>query len=265
MKNISKTVVFSLFAMAILASCEKEINLSLNSSEPQIVIEASVTNISGEGACKVTISKTVDYFNPSAHIAVRGAEVIVSDNLGNSETLTEIEDGKYISYTVEGVQGRTYSLNIIAEGKTYTAISEMQALIKIDSITSKFNDILFGPYEDEGYLITCHYSSDNPDSFVSLFTKKNNKRGDEIYLVNGLFGFQIEDVFQIGDKAIVELRHINEDVYHYYSTINKISGADKNPFNSGAIPTNPVSNISNGALGCFAVYPTSVKSITITD
>lgn len=264
MKNKIK-ILLILLAVLIMPACEKTITLKLKGVEPRVVIDATLTNTEGEGACLVSMHKTIDYFAENTFVPIENAMILLSDNKGNTEMLYEYEPGKYSSTVMSGEPGTTYTLEVTAEGKSYSAVSIMRPHVEIDSLTYRYNDILWGPYDDEGYLLDCHISDANEDNYIALFVKKNGKRCDEIYFLNGLFGFQIEDVFQLEDEAEVELRNLTEEMYHYYSTINKISGADGNPLSGGGTPINPVSNISNGALGCFAVYPISVKNITIME
>lgn len=263
MKTIKK-LIFIVLVLSFI-SCEKEIKLKLDGSEPKIVIEAKVTNKEGIGACEVIIKKSSDYFSYTTGEPITAATVIISDDSGNSEVLVELKDGVYSSISMVGVPGREYTMDVRIGNETYSATSTMQPIIPIESITQKFNDILFGGIDEEGYLITCNYNDPTNNSFLAFFVKKNGTLADELYFSNGLFGVMIEDVYQAGDIAEVELRNLNEDVYHYYFTINGLAAEGGNPLESGKTPANPVSNISNGALGCFAVYSTSSAILTITE
>lgn len=260
----SNIILWLSIILLAFSSCEKTITMSLDGVKSELVIDATLTNQEGAGACKVSLHKTIDYFKTNSFVPVENATIMLSDEDGNTELLYEESSGIYISSVLYGVPGREYTLKVTVDGNVYSATSHMKRAIEIDSLTYRYNDILFGPYEDEGYLIDCHYDADGNDDFIALFVKKNGKQSDEIYFSNGLFDFQIEDVFQIDDHAEVELRNFTEDMYHYFETVNKISGADGNPL-AGGTPINPISNFSNGALGCFAVYPVSVVEVVIEE
>ncbi|STC94109.1 DUF4249 domain-containing protein [Chryseobacterium carnipullorum] len=58
-----------------------------------------------------------------------GAQVVLSDNTGQTETLQYVGDGKYKTTNFTGVTGRTYTLKIQAEGKQYTAQSSMPEVV----------------------------------------------------------------------------------------------------------------------------------------
>ena len=114
------------------ASCTKEIDIDLNSSSPQIVIEG---NISDEpGPYTVKLSKTVNFSDANIHPPVTGASVIISDNTGVTDTLTEIASGLYQTHRIIGTSGNTYTLKVIVEGKQYDAVSTMPNKVNLDSI-----------------------------------------------------------------------------------------------------------------------------------
>src|SRR6187551_2496352 len=100
--------IITILATVMIASCEKEISIDLNSSSPQIVIEG---NISDEpGPYTVKISKTVNFSEANVFPPVTGALVVISDNTGVIDTLTETLPGSYLTNTITGTQGNTYTL-----------------------------------------------------------------------------------------------------------------------------------------------------------
>ncbi|HEY4334382.1 MAG TPA: DUF4249 family protein, partial [Puia sp.] len=69
-----------LLAMAAmtLAACKKVINVNLNNSTPQLVIEGEVTN--ARGPFQVRISKTVDFSADNVYPPVTNAQVFLTDS-----------------------------------------------------------------------------------------------------------------------------------------------------------------------------------------
>ena len=53
---------------------------------------------------------------------------IVSDDAGNSETLTPQGNGMYRTNTLKGVEGRTYTLIVNTENQAYTAKAPCRSL-----------------------------------------------------------------------------------------------------------------------------------------
>lgn len=249
-------------------SCEKEISIDLNSSNPQLVIEG---NISDEpGPYTVKLSKTVNFSNRNVFPPVAGAFITISDNTGIIDTLTEVEPGLYKTHTIIGKQGNTYILKVITEGKQYNAISTMPKKIPLDSIQ-------FDSFSDPG--------SDNKNAFSVVplyfdplemgdcyrFFFSSNGITDKAYQVsndnvgNGSLNqqpFWSEDVeFLSGDTVTVTMLCIDVNTYNYYYTLSQISESGPG---GGATPSNPPNNITgNKALGIFSAYTTQTRTAVI--
>ena len=80
MKNIF-LIILSLF---LVTSCEKEIDLDLEDQSGQIVIEGNITDQAGPYFVKIT--KSVAFTQANQYPAVTNAQVILSDNTGQTET-----------------------------------------------------------------------------------------------------------------------------------------------------------------------------------
>ena len=238
-----------------LVSCEKVIDIDLSGAEPKIVIDGTITD--QPGPYTVKISKTGDYFKPSTFPAVTGASVTISDDTGNSETLTEVADGIYQTSSIQGISGRTYTLKVIAEGEEYTGTSTMQEAIEIDSLSCKYGS--FGPF-GEGYLLTCHYTPIYSETYCGCKVYRNGKLLDEYSLFYGIFTTGIEEIFELNDFIKVELHILDKVTYSYYSNLKDILG-QRGP-NTGT-PANPNTNLSNGALGYFGAFTIRCDSIVI--
>src|SRR5659263_661217 len=75
-------LMITIFAFA---GCEKVINPNLVESKPQLVIEGLITD--GTGPYTIKLSKTGSYFNQPVLPLVSDAVVVISDNLGTTDTL----------------------------------------------------------------------------------------------------------------------------------------------------------------------------------
>ena len=93
-----------------LFSCQKIIQVDLNSSAPKVVIEGSINDQPGPHIVKV--SKTVNFDQTNVFPGVTGATVTISDDAGNTETLAEAAPGIYQASVITGVAGRTYTLSV---------------------------------------------------------------------------------------------------------------------------------------------------------
>ncbi|MEF9478923.1 DUF4249 family protein [Chryseobacterium sp. 1B4] len=136
-----KNTLYIILSLLALTSCEKEIDLDLNDQSGNIVIEGNVTNQPGPYTVKIT--KSVGFSEPNQYPAVTGAQVILSDDMGQTETLQYTGNGVYQTSTFTGSPGRTYTLKVQAEGKEYTAQSKMPEIVYFDGLKQssfKFGD-----------------------------------------------------------------------------------------------------------------------------
>ena len=102
--------------VTVLASCQKVINIDLNSVSPTIVI---VGNLNDQpGPYTVTLNQTVNFSQPNTFPTVDGAFVTIADNAGTIDTLFETTTlGTYHTKKIMGVPGRTYTLSVTSNGK----------------------------------------------------------------------------------------------------------------------------------------------------
>src|ERR1700739_1121707 len=104
MKNTLK-IIFALVILAAgVSSCQKVINIDLNSANPDIVVDAEVMD--NAGPYTVNLTQTVNFSDNNVFPAVNGASVLISDNAGNSELLTETSPGNYTTSHLQGMDGR---------------------------------------------------------------------------------------------------------------------------------------------------------------
>ncbi|MFZ1976751.1 MAG: DUF4249 domain-containing protein [Bacteroidota bacterium] len=261
-KNIFSILLFAACS-AVFFSCQKVIQVDLNSSAPVIVIEGIITD--QPGPYRVTLSQTVEYDQPNVFPPVSGAAVTLSDNLGNSELLTETSSGTYTSSHMQGVPGRTYTLAVLSNGTTYTAASTMPPPVTIDSLTE--GNLSFGPNNTKD--IEVHFRDptgiQNYYRFVEI---KNGVPQKFIFLVSDRLqdGYEITstlfantDTLRTGDSVSVQLQCIDENVYNYFRTLVQVL----NNSSLATSPANPPSNFNGGALGYFSAYAVRSKLIII--
>jgi len=259
--TLKNVLQFSLLVVTILSlsSCEKVIQLDLNSSTARIVIQGNVYD--RPGPYLVRISKSVNFDQPSDYPPVTGAKVQISDNAGQTEVLTESSSGTYVTAKLRGIPGRTYSLSVQAENEIYQASSFMPYAVNPDSIY--FSSSLFS-----GEKVTIVRFND-PQVFTNyyhLIYFINNIQQKEFYILDdelfqgttikySLYPRDSDIKLVKGDNVTVWLESIDHGVYEYFRTATSDDG-------QSASPANPVSNISNGALGYFNAC--SVRKISST-
>lgn len=260
-----------------LSSCQKVISVDLNQTNQQIVIEGLVNDQGGIDS--VVINMTGDYFTPSLYFQpVTNATVVISDNVGDIDTLKEVTSGDYYSSSPSGVPGRTYSLKVTANGKEYDAVSSMPKKVKIDSFYTLPSISAFGesgyefyvtfkdpPQLGNYYRIIPHLNSLPTDSISggrggTLIVDDELTNGNEITF---RFGIRNNPTNKLGpgDTVKVDLLSIDKATYDYYYTLRNIIAADQSP--TSLSPANPNTNLSNGSLGYFSAYAMDSRTIII--
>lgn len=136
MKHVSFKAVIFLFLLA--PSCIDPVDFSEGDDSKSLVVDGLITNAPGPYVVK--LKRTSDYNITSEYIEeVAGAIVFLSDDAGNSETLTEGHmPGVY--YTdpdgIRGVPGRYYKIEILTpDGLHYESDYDLlNAVPEIDTI-----------------------------------------------------------------------------------------------------------------------------------
>lgn len=77
--------IFILAAISVvMVSCTEEFEVNVNASDTQIVVEANLNN---KEPITVTLSSSVNFNDDNEFPPVVGATIVITDNLGNNETL----------------------------------------------------------------------------------------------------------------------------------------------------------------------------------
>ncbi|WP_426275024.1 DUF4249 domain-containing protein [Chryseobacterium sp. S-02] len=267
MKNIF-LIILSLF---LVTSCEKEIDLDLKDQSGQIVIEGNITDQAGPYFVKIT--KSVAFTETNQYPAVENAQVVVSDNTGQTETLQYVGNGTYQTSTFVGQSGRTYTLKINVEGQQYTAQSTMPEAVSFDSLDQDsfmvggetsytLLPVFIDPSPLGNRYLFVYTVNNNPKKFFSEFSDNvNNGMPNQRPLILPNDDSNADDIKVVaGDTIHVEMQCIDDPVYTFYSALLQLSGGGPG---GGVTPANPPSNITNGALGYFSAHTIRVKSVVI--
>jgi Domain of unknown function (DUF4249) len=269
LKNIlSAVLAFS--GLLLLPACQKVINVDLNVAAPHIVIEGLVSD--SRGPFTVTISKSGSYFNQPVLETVSGAQVIISDDSGVTDTLIEMASGVYVTSKTRGIPGRTYTLKVISEDQEYEGSSTMYSHVNIDSLVLEKNQSqridLGGNNKNLTHVdIHCFFKDPIEKNFYRVKVLKNDSINTENYrLYDDQYTNGQEVEMRVanatpGDTFRIELLSLDQKTYGYYRTLEDLLFT--NPL-FGSTPANPNTNLSNGALGYFGACAISFKTIVIT-
>jgi len=262
-----RNIVSIVFVVLLLTGCEKIVDLKYKDNPSRIIIEGNITDQAGPYLVKLT--KSVKLTETGAYPTVDNAVVTISDNIGNTETLTSQGSGVYKTTTLSGAPGRTYTLTVQAEGQTYTAQSTMQPRVAFDSIRVEKN-VFTG--ETEYNIVPVYTDPDVKGNNYRFTVSLNNKlinqhfiQNDEVK--NGVVNaarleISLDDdlKFKAGDLISVAMQCVDAKVALYYKTLALMG--DSGP-GGGTTPNNPPTNISNGALGIFSAHTIETKNVVL--
>jgi hypothetical protein len=263
---MKKIAIIILTAFSFM-SCEKEIDLDLNTANSKIVIEGKVAQ---DQLATVQITKTVNFSDANNFPGVRAAEVKITDNAGVSEILKETAPGIYAASKMKGEEGKTYTMIVITEGKTFTAKSTMPKAIKFAGLRSELSKFAPPGAEATNYIIYPQFIDPAEAGNNYRFIQSNKEKTDKsLFIANDAIGngqpnqrplFSRDFEVKIGDVVTVEMQCLDKPAYDYFYSLFSIGN---NGPGGGATPTNPVSNISGGALGYFSAYTSQKQTIEI--
>ncbi len=250
----------------LLASCEQIIDLDYKSNQSGIVIEGNITNAPGPYVVKIT--QSIDLKDTGAYPTVDDAIVTISDDAGNSETLTPQGKGIYHTSALTGIEGRTYTLTVQAEGETYTSQSTLPQRVPFESI--KVEEITMGGDLEYNLIPVYHDPAEKGNNYRFVLTVNGQLINMHLVLnddvKNGVVNtlkLEVNDddlKLKSGDVVSVEMQCIDKAVASFYTTLALMG--DSGP-GGGTTPNNPPSNISNGALGVFSAHTVETKSVTV--
>lgn len=256
-----KALKYIPFLLLLLTGCTKEIDLDLNNEEFQrLVVEAWLTD--EEKAHEVSLTLTADYFQNDVPEVATGATVTISDGVQIFE-LNETEPGHYFTEgNVKGEAGKTYTLKIEYDGKTYEATSILEAAPPIDLLEAieeedtdeddEYNEytILLHTTEPEGkgdHYYWESYPADLADDPTRTFWEVAEDEFVDGNLIGGAEILYVEA--QPGETFIFEQYRITEEAFDFFIAIQY-----ETVFKGGLFDTPPAnipSNINNGAIGFF--------------
>ncbi len=247
----------SLMVSVLFLSCEEVIELDLSEVENQIVIEGTISEV--YSASRVKLSFAESAFKKSQPRVATGAVVTLRDDLGNSETLNEIQPGIYAPTGILGAPHRTYTLTVEFGGQRYAAVSTMPEPMSFDSIQSipLYYDPRFPnpvalkyylsnrPGVEEYCLIKAYQPNDNT-VYWTIYSDKYSD-GKQVVLDGPTF-------FSPTRTILVDLIAVDKATYDYFYTLRQITGGDdiEVPDLLAINEYNPKSNLTNNALGYFS-------------
>lgn len=254
----------ALFCCAGFGACTKVIDLKVHNSSPVYVIEGNVTD--QPGPYIVRVSKTVGFYAGNQYPGVPGARVTIADDLGHKDRLSDNGDGTYSTVTLQGVPGQTYSLQVVIGKDTFAGVSSMPARVNLDSVV--IQQVLNG---GKAVLVAVpqFVNPQGGDAYYYFDQTINGYLDKSFYYWTDQFSAGLENNFSlerasndstlhVGDTVQVEMQCIDEPMYTYWSGVDQSASESQQ-----AIPGNPVTNLTGGALGYFSAHTSQIKGVRV--
>lgn len=273
MKNIKMIIKlpYILAILVIAVSCTKEIDIDVNSSDPQIVVEANLDNLN---PISIKLTESVNFDDDNIYPVVEGATIVLTDNLGNSETLTEISPGNYLGSSIIGNINSTYTLSILANGKELSSECTIPNQIAFDSliVNTVTGATGGGPGGGQGggsshEVIVEYFDPGNESNYYRFVEYKNSQYVNAFIfddrLSNGIKNTNtlrsFNRTYKSGDTLKIEMQCISKDIYEYYRSFGNLFGGPTN----ASTPANPYTNIEGTKLGYFSAHTIQQKDFII--
>ncbi|MCF7561721.1 DUF4249 domain-containing protein [Sabulilitoribacter multivorans] len=268
-----KKIVIILLSL-IFVSCEDVIDVDLKTSEPRLVIDASINWIKGtQGEIQlIKLSLTAPYFDETIPAAT-GASVIVTDS--NNNTFNFIEEGSsgvYINDSFIPEIGATYNLTINYNNEIYLASETLIPVVPIEFVEQKNDGGFAGDeveikafYTDPGGIENFYFFE-----FIKTSTSAQNLEvyDDEFTDGNQIFAFHSDETLEAGDELIIRNSGISQRYYEYLNILlQQTDDQSGDPFQTqpATVRGNCINqtNFSNYPFGYFRASETDVFIYTI--
>jgi hypothetical protein len=255
-----------------LNSCSEIIDIGINVSDAEMVVEAKMPQ---DGTAMVTLTRTINFYDSLQVPAVTDATVIMSDDAGNSETLTMTSPGVYESISMTGKIGRKYKLTIHTEDEHITSESLIPSRVPVDSVYAVNSiypgggpPVLPGQTADFFEVFVKYTDPVFEQNFYRIILYINGKPSPRLYIYDDRLtnGNQVENLHVVydpelknGDKIVVEMQCIDKNVFDYYKSMGNSSMGPRN----ATSPANPYTNLQGAILGYFSAHTVERKEITL--
>ncbi len=246
-KNVLIAILIAFPLSIALNSCVKEEKVTLNLPEnlqTLLVVDGKIE--AGKAPCvlltkgvPITKNLSLDDLAALSDVFISNATVSVNDGTTDyTLTLQAVPEYPYICYTTNnliGQVGKTYTLSIAYDAKTYSASTSIMPLPTIQSLTYSANPII-----DSFYNVILRFDDPASQDNYYLSNKKtnNDKENNQEYLKDEYFNGNIYNYYYTSrarqqDTIEVSFSQIPKDAYDFLR-LNERNGAGSGLFNNVA-------------------------------
>ena len=219
--NFFKNSVLIFFISLIFYGCEDVINVKVPSSQPRLVIDASINWYKGTpgNIQKIRLTLTGDYFASEIPPA-NGAQVTITDANNNNFVFIEDKDtGIYINNTFIPQIGLAYTLRVVYNNEVYEASETLIPVSKINRVEQSNS----GGFSGKEIELKAYYTDPIYEENFYFFEFINNKTeigdlevyNDEFTNGNEIFAYFTSEDIKTGDEIIIRSHGISEQFYEF--------------------------------------------------
>jgi hypothetical protein len=242
----------------LVSSCEEVVDVELSTSEPRLVIEASLVwnPALEENIQYIRLTTTAPYFGEEVP-GVSGASVMITDETGREYVFEEVENGIYRNSEITPQPFERFELFVSYDDMVYTATENFIPVPELEYVEQK-ND---GGFDGNDIELKVFYTDPEETENFYLFRFFDEQLGLQIYddeFTNGnrTFAFYTDEDLESGDNVGFEIQGISENFYEYMFILRSQAGTS----NGGPFQTQPTlvrgniintTNPENFAFGYF--------------
>ena len=273
MKKIK--IILAFVGLTLISSCEKVVDIDLNTMAPKLVIDAAIKWQKGTvgNVQTIKLSTTSSYYDTQIPTVSR-ATIFITDAANNVFNFVESNvAGSYVCSNFTPVLNRIFTLTVNSNGSTYTATETLKPVPQIDRI-EQINNTGFSADATE---IKSYYTDNGSTQDYYLFKFKPSytaipryfAQEDISYQGNQIFGLYRSDELKPGQNFEVTLSGISRQYYNYMRILISIAGNNSggSPFQSpSATVRGNIINTTNDAnypLGYFSLSEQDYKNYIV--
>lgn len=252
-----------------LWSCEDVIELDLESTEPRLVIDASINwyKNTNSNFQFIKLSLSAPFFEDNVPPAI-GAQVYVTDSFNNRFDFIEDEDtGIYRNDTFITSIGRTYNLNILYKNEIYTATEQLIPVSPIEYVEQN-NDAGFSGEDTEFKAFYTDPEGVENYYLFEFINVKTDTQSLEVYDDqftdgNRIFAFHSDDNIDAGDNLVIRSFGVSERFYEFMNILlQQTDDENGDPFETQpALVRGNCINITNPENYPFGYFKASEVSV----
>ncbi len=254
-KNISGVFgTLCFFLIIIVFGCQEEANIPLKDPEYNfIVVEGRITDELKRHTIRLTL--TAPYFYNDTVPAITEAEVYLIEE--NTDTrydmvLENQKMGYYLTDSISGRIGETYSLNIEYNNELYSASTYLNSVIQMDSIKYEYEYVAYAeqgfykikisafepPPIGDYYMFNLYINDTLYNDELSKTAYTDDQLFDNTYLNDiDVFWLPQEEIITDTNHVVLEMLSISKEEYYF------IEAFIPETYFSGSIFDGPPANI----------------------